>query len=289
MEIIVPYDKWAVEVGELASEFPEVRFPLIADLGSASSDRVACHQHRLYDRRRAAGLAIARGQIVAMTEDHAVPAADWCRQIMTAHEQPYAVIGGAINNGINRPLNWAWYYCDFGRYGSPVENGPSAYLSDVNVAYKRSALESVKHLWNDAYQETTVHWALRSSGAELYLDGRMVVDQHRPAMSLGPALRERIEWGRIFAETRAAAGRGWRRFYYAAGTPLLPFLLFARACGHMRRQRRTPGQIITALPVLACLLTGWALGELIGYVAGPPESETAPDRAPLHAGQAGGL
>ncbi len=26
----------------------------------------------------------------------------------------YAAIGGAIENGINRPLNWAVYYCDFG-------------------------------------------------------------------------------------------------------------------------------------------------------------------------------
>lgn len=143
-EIIVPFDRWSAEIGELTSEFPEVTFHLIDGLGAAESEQIASHQHRLYDRRRSAGLNLARGQIVAMTEDHAQPADDWVEQIVAAHEQPYLAIGGAIENGVDAVLNRAVYFCDFGRYGRPFESGPAAYISDVNVAYKREALEATR-------------------------------------------------------------------------------------------------------------------------------------------------
>jgi hypothetical protein len=269
-EIIVPYDMWSADVGELSSDFPGVRFHFISDAGAPSSKKLASREHRLYDRRRAAGLALARGQIIAITEDHAVPASDWCSQILAAHEQPFAVIGGLIDNRVDRPLNWALYYCDFGRYGSPLTSRRSDYVSDVNVTYKRAALESVRDLWRDAYHETTVHWALQSRGEVLFLDSRLVVYQQRPAISFRQAYRERIEWGRVFAETRVAACGFWSRLFYAAGAIALPALLLARMLRHMSRQRRTTLQIAKTVPLAACLLTGWALGELTGYIFGTP-------------------
>jgi hypothetical protein len=140
-------------------------------------------------RRSAVGLQLARGQIIAMTEDHAVPAADWIREIRAAHERPYAVIGGAIENAVDRPLNWALYYCDFGRNGRPMPAGEAESVSDVNVSYKREALNSIRDV------------------------------------------------------------------------------------------RRSPKQIIRTLPVAGILLTGWALGELIGYVAGAPREEQVSSQA----------
>ena len=270
MELIVPYDRWSPDVADLQGEFSDARFHVIDDLGVAARAQIPAHAHRLYDRRRAVGLALARGRVVALTEDHAVPATDWCRQILAAHEQPHAVIGGAIENGVDRPLNWAWYYCDFGRYGRPLAAGPVEYVSDVNVAYKRSALESVREVWQEAYHETTVHWTLRSRGAAIVLDPRMVVYQHRPAMRIADAYRERMQWGRVFAETRAATQGPWKRLGYAVATPVLPAVMKMRVLRHMLRQGRTAAQIARTLPLAFLLLTGWALGELSGYVAGGP-------------------
>ncbi len=269
-EIIVPFDKWSVEIGTLAEDFPEVRFHFIKDLGLADSDNISAHQHRLYDRRRAIGLQLSRGRIVAMTEDHAIPAEDWCRRILEAHEQPYAVIGGAIENSIDRPLNWAWYYCDFGRYGRPLKNGEADYISDINVAYKRDALESVRGIWCEAYHETTVHWALRKRGTKLFLDEKMVVLQNRPPLSLQKVLCERFDWGRIFAETRANEMNIGKRLSFAAGTIFLPFLLIFRVLGNMRRQSRTLKQIMSVLPITFLLLIVWSSGELIGYLTAEP-------------------
>lgn len=263
VEILVPYDSWSVGIAELKSEFPDVRFHRISEGVPASAPEVA---HCLYDRRRAVGLALARGRIVALTEDHVIPAQDWCERIIEAHKCPFDAIGGAIENGIDQPLNWAWYYCDFGRYGRPFPKGDLRYVSDVNVSYKREALDVVRDVWQDTYQETTVHWVLQERGGTIALDPRPVVYQHRPPMSFGKVLKERVQWARIFAETRAArVGRG-KPLLYAIATPLLPVLLSTRVLKYMLRQHRSITQIVTVMPVVFGLVVGWSLGELAGYL-----------------------
>jgi hypothetical protein len=268
-EIIVPYDTYSADVAELADVYPTVHFAYVDDLGAAASPRVPVHEHRRYDRCRAVGLSLARGRIVAMTEDHAIPADDWCAQILTAHEQPYSVIGGAIENGVDHPLNRAWYYCDFGRYGRPFSPAEAEYVSDVNVSYKREALHAVRDQWQDAYHEATVHWAMVQRGETLYRDPRPVVHQHRERMPLGRSLRERVDWGRVFAETRAARMGPFRRMLYAAGTTMLVPVLAARVVHHMTRQDRPIREQVTTLLWALGLLTAWSCGEFLGYVRGP--------------------
>ncbi len=282
-EIIVPYDEWSGGVAELADEFRLVRFLRIDDLGIAGRATVSARAHRLFDRRRACGLAAVRGRIVALTEDHAVPASDWCEQILLAHRQEWGVIGGRIENAVDRAMNWAWYYCDFGRYGSPVAAGPTDNVSDVNVSYKRDVVESVREIWKDAYHETTVHWALQARGTKLFLDPHLVVYQHRPMTSLRSAIRERAQWGRIFAETRVRACGAWRRLIYAFGSPILPALLTFRVLGHMIRQGRSAVQILKSLPLVAVFEMGWSWGEFVGYVSRPiPEGAQAASVAASH-------
>lgn len=270
-EIIVPYDKWAENISELASEFPKVQFHFMEDLGLAEDKEVASHEHRLYDRRRAIGLRLAGGKIIAMTEDHATPSSNWVEQILLAHNQPYQIIGGAIENGTDCPLNWAWYYCDFGRYGRPFPARKINYVSDVNVSYKKEALDSVREVWYEAYRETILHWTLQERGADLILNEDVVVYQQRPKISLLNAMRERIAWGRVFAETRVAVCSLSRRLVYAVGALLLPPLLLFRVFRNMSRQKRTFKQIIQTLPIAFLLLIGWSLGELFGYVSGMPD------------------
>lgn len=270
-EIIVPYDLWSKPIGELEVEFPEVRFHFITELGAAANANIPAHQHRLYDLRRAVGLSLARGRLIAMTEDLAIPADDWLCQILAVHRQhPHGVIGGSIDNAIDSPMNWALYYCDHGRYGSPLPAREAEYVSDINISYKREALESIREVWREAYHETTVHWALRDRGVALRLDPALKVYKHRPPISFLRAIRERAEWGRIFAETRVAAIGLWQRIYFAVFSPLLPALLLARAFKHMLRQRRTLVQLAMILPLVIALLAGWSWGELIGYVCGEP-------------------
>ena len=51
-------------------------------------------------RLRARGLVEARGEIVAFTEDHCVPAPDFCAATLRAHgEDPRPAVSGAVVNG----------------------------------------------------------------------------------------------------------------------------------------------------------------------------------------------
>lgn len=270
VEIIVPYDCWSREVAALEPEFPAVRFHYYEDLAQAAlaTDRV--QSHRLYERRRAIGLGLCRGRLVAMTEAQAVPAADWLTQIRAVHEQAAGIIGGAIGNRVDRPLNWAWYYSDFGRYGQPQQASSVDYLSDVNISYKREVLESVRQVWAEAYQEAPVHWALKAAGHTLLLDPRLLVFEQRPPMTLWRAFRERVEWGRMFAETRVAATRWWQRVLFLAGTPLLPWVLWWRVVRQLQPRQHTFSQIGSILLLVGGLGVCWSVGELLGYLAGPP-------------------
>lgn len=274
MEIIVPFDKWSREIGELREEFGQVKFYFIENLGLAETENISAHQHRLFDRRRAIGLQIARGKLIAMTEDHARPADDWCAELLKTEKQPFAVIGGAIENGIDKPLNRAWYYCDYGRYGRPFADGFREYISDVNIVYKRETLEALRDLWEMEYRETVLHWTILENGGQLFLSHRMVVYEERPPVKLLTALRERIEWGRVFAETRVLVGNRRARSIYAARSLFLPPVLLSRVIKNMLRQRCGFLQIAGTLPLAFLLLTGWSFGELTGYVSGLPEAKS---------------
>jgi hypothetical protein len=269
-EIIVPYDAWCSEVAALARDFPEVRFHRMDDPPATGVSPRSPQRHRLYERRRAAGLAHARGVIVALTEDYAVPAPDW-RQRMTAAQRAEAVVGGAVENGVDRPLNWALYYCDFGRFGRPFPAGPVHYVSDVNVSYQREVLLAAAAVWQHAYQETILHDQLKARGCQLVLDDGPAVFQHRPSLAISDALRERAALGRAFGETRATRREIRRRLLYALATPILPAVLVFRCLQHMIRHQRSVRQIVTTLPYLLAFLTAYALGELSGYLA--PRSE----------------
>ena len=279
-EILVPFDCWSEEIGGLASEFPEVTFSFCGDLGLKGSATISKSNHCLYDRRRAVGLRLCRGNIVALTEDHAIPADDWLNRLLQAHQQPYDVIGGAVENGVDRPMNRAWYFCDFGRYGRPFESREVQYVSDVNISYKRQALMKTQSLWWDSYHETTVNWALQALGTKLFLDAEPVVYQCRPTLSFWRALGERAAWGKVFATTRAATLPLFRRLLFAVGTLGLPVILFCRALRHMNRQRQGTLRILSTFPIIACFVVCWAGGEMAGYLLGERnmDADASPER-----------
>jgi hypothetical protein len=98
IEVIVPYDSTASGIAELKTEFPGVVF---LDMGVVKTDSHPGTQqaaHEMFDRRTAAGLNVAQGEILALLQDYGAPAPDWCDQIVDAHRLPHAVIGGAVEH-----------------------------------------------------------------------------------------------------------------------------------------------------------------------------------------------
>lgn len=260
-EVIVPYHEKVEGIEELARRFPQVEFLPVAGAEAMSSGGGREH----HDVLRARGMAAARGDVIALLEDVGRPAEDWCASIAAAHTADYAAVGGAIENGIDRPLNWAVYHCDFGRYQNPLPAGESGFASDANTSYKRSALESVRSLWDERFREVVINGELISRGETVALRPEIVVYQHREGLRLGTALRERYIWGRSYAVTRCELLSNPKRLAYAVLSPVLPAIMLLRLA-RTARERGRFGPFARALPLIAALLVGWSFGEALGYI-----------------------
>jgi hypothetical protein len=264
MEIVVPYLAAVHDLDSLKASFPGVVFLPVRDV-ARSTARAGDREH--HDELRARGLAASRGTIVALLEDHAVADRRWAAEVVDAHRQDVAAVGGAIENAVDRPLNWAIYFCDFGRYQNPVPEGDSPFVSDANASYKRAALETIAPVWRGSFCEPAVNAALIEKGGRLMLSSRMIVYQRRAGLRVWPALRERFVWGRSYGAGRGAHMTPARRLVYAALTPLLPAVLLARIARTTIQRGRHVGAFLRALPLTGVLTACWSCGELAGYAA----------------------
>jgi hypothetical protein len=267
LEIIVPYLTPLEGIEALKRRYARVHFIPVHDLPGYDPLTPGREHH---DQLRARGLAAATGDLVALLEDHGCPDRNWAAAMVKAHRSEYAGMGGAIENGADRALNQAVYFCDFGRYQNPLRAGESEYASDENTVYKREALEAVRSVWRDSFQETAVNQALRTGGRKLALTPDAVVYQRRRGLRLGDALKERAIWGRSYAISRCALISGGKRLYYAALSGLLPAVLTLRIARVALSKGRTPGALLRALPLVALLTSAWACGEFSGYLKGAP-------------------
>jgi hypothetical protein len=272
-EIIVPHHAWVTGIDALQARFPQVVFLRIDDLRHVPGQGGSREHH---DELRARGLAVARGQLLGLLEDHGRPDPYWCRRVVDAHRAEYAGVGGAIENGVDRALNWAVYFCDFGKYQNPIPSGESTFASDANVVYKRSALEGIRPVWRDAFHETAVNSALLGSGQKLGLSPEVVVYQHRIGLDLRQAVKERFVWGRSYAATRVRGATLGTRLVYAALAPMLPGVLVARMISTAFRKGRATRAFVKASPLIALLTLAWSVGELCGYAAGQRGTSSRP-------------
>jgi hypothetical protein len=267
MEVLVPHLPPVEGLEHLRKRFPAVRFISVTDLKTYAGKPGSREHH---DELRARGIAASRGEIVALLEDHGRPDPHWCSRLATAHRLNWIGVGGAIENGIDRLLNWAVYFSDFGYYQNPVPAGESRTISDVNASYKRAALESIRPVWEEQFNQVEVNTALLAKGERLLLSPDIVVRQHRLNLRLADALKERCVWGRSFAASRCRRAAPARRALYALFAPALPALLLARMAANVIRKGRCRGPFLRALPLTILLAVAWSLGELAGYWTGRP-------------------
>ena len=265
-EIIIPCHGETDGIDALSARFPAVRFVVVADPAIASR-RVGSREH--HDVLRARGLELAQGALVALLEDHARPDPHWCAASVDAHKAGVAAMGGAIENDIDAPLNWAVYFCDFSRYQNPVPSGDSAFASDANTVYKRTELDAVRPLWQQRFQEVIVNGALRAAGKRVALSPEMIVYQHRAGLRLNDALAERFVWGRSYAVTRSAQLGRARRSIHALLSPVLPLVLMLRMTAIAWKRRRLFGKFVRSAPLVALLVLSWSAGECAGYLGAP--------------------
>ncbi len=267
VEIIVPYDSTISEVEHLQTDFADVRFVFMGEVATSAPLRTQASEHELYDCRSSFGLRAAKGEVLALVQDCVIPASDWVEQVLSAHALPYGVVGGAVEHGAKRPLNWAVFFQDFGRHQPPLKEGPAVYLTDINVSYKRTALEAVKELWQNRYKEVTVNWALDRLGVTLWQRPQIVVTHSRGELEIVKLIIERYSWGRLFGVIRTREMALPSRLTYILLSPLIPLIVLFRTVKKAIRSNHRR-HLVMAMPHLVVLTVVWCFGEFMGYLTG---------------------
>lgn len=221
-------------------------------------------------RLRGAGLAAACAALVALTEDHCVPAADWVARI-TAHLTDSAdVVGGGMNNLRPRMVDWGAYFSEYGFFDATRPDSCSVadgvpLLTGANIAYRGAVRELVATWMSAGEWENVVHRRLAEAGHRLVFDRTMQVAQNQTYRFFA-FCADRYVHGLDYARTRSAGSTRRERTTRAVITPLLPVVLTWRVATSAGGARAKA--FVRALPATVAFLTAWSLGEAVGYVRG---------------------
>lgn len=221
---------------------------------------------------RRQGIFHARGDIVALVEDHCVFDENWCSEIKKAHESSYSVIGGSVENASGkRLLDWAVYFYEYGRYMLPNQAGIVDALSGNNVSYKRSLLEKIENSFKKGFFETFIHWKLKKEGQPLFLVPSVIV-YHKKNYNFRGAFIQCYHHGRSFGGMRASNISDLKRIGFVFGSLVLPVLLPSRIVFRIFKKGRHIRELLLSLPYLFLFMAGWSYGEFCGYLFGEGNS-----------------
>jgi hypothetical protein len=223
---------------------------------------------------RAHAYPIARGAIIAQSEDHCAMETDWGQVLLDLHaEHPEAaVIGGVVENGSPKRMDdWATFFIGHFRDMPGVGLARRVPLVGLtNVSYKRNVVDAFLPAGDDGINEAAQQRMLAANGEVLLIDDRLRVSH---IQSQGVSGMIQINWHS--ARTQAGMRRAQRtpsalvRLIAAPVSPLVYMALIANAVVRQRYQTRA---FVKSAPMVFGLLAWRAVAELVGYAAGPGDS-----------------
>jgi glycosyltransferase involved in cell wall biosynthesis len=234
---------------------------------------VEADAHATIPKLRAMGMAVARGEMIAILEDHCNVSRTWMEVVRRAHAAGEQAIGGAVENGAtDRVVDWAVYFCEYARFMLPVAHGRVQEITGNNSVYDRRLLERIGPELKEEVWESFLHQKMREMGVPFYSDPGLLVS-HKKEFGYGYFWSQRYHYSRSFAGMRMAGAPIWKRVAVAGASGLLlPPLLLWRMFKTVRAKGRLGGQFVRSLPVIGTFLVPWAWGEVIGSLMGPGRS-----------------
>ncbi len=221
----------------------------------------------------ARGIAVARGEVIALTTGHFRMSESWAHALL-------AEIGGGVV-GASGPILFASgtgiiaraiYFLRYSPVMNPPDGTTMGEIPGDNAAYTRAALERHADSFARGFWEVDFHRRVRAEGERLaFTKGAEVVVG--TSFDFGDFLRQRFRHGRHFGAYRVAV-LGAPRWRGVVAAPLVPLVLTARI---LRRALGTPRAVLpalTSLPALVPFTIAWAAGEAIGALTGSTDHTT---------------
>ena len=219
------------------------------------------------------GYRAARGNVIAITEDHCLVPPDWAERMIEAHRRhpEAAAIGGSVENAADdRIIDWASFLIVQYTVMAPIRSGPATRLSGaVNVSYKRTAIDSLVDHEGLGAMDVLHQRMLAERGETLIADDRIRVAHDQP-LGFREATVIHFHAGRTMSGFRrqAMGPVDWVRF---VGAFLVPWARFARIAT-IGARKGYGRQLAAGLPAILWLLYSQAVGQFIGYARGAGDS-----------------
>ncbi len=220
----------------------------------------------------AIAMRAARGDVVALTEDHTIPRPGWIPAVIRAHDEhpEAAAIGGAIENGSTFGLiEWASYFTTQGPHMAPLGNQVVPMTTnEANVSYKGDVIAEVDPDEGLGFMAILYNRRLAEQGRILRVDDRIVVD-HFETIGFGWTTSIHFHNGRTISGFRRERGMTSEDWIRVATSMMLPAWRTVRVMRVGWAKGRLRRQLIAAAPFALWLEYVQAFGHLAGYVAGP--------------------
>lgn len=222
---------------------------------------------------RALAMSHARGEIVAITEDHCRARPNWCERILEVHRKypDTSVIGGAVENGATETLmDWASFFIVNGAALSPLRSGEQKQVTlQANVSYKRHVIP--KTIPELGRMEWIFNQHLRSHGEKLRADDSIIVE-HVQSLGFQGTCMIHFHDSRSIAGFRLQNISTAERMIRLAACLIMPPALMIRTLIPLILKRRHLWIAAACLPALAVLVSFRAAGAFLGFITGPGNS-----------------
>jgi Glycosyl transferase family 2 len=223
---------------------------------------------------RALGISEARGEIVAMTEDHCVPAHDYVAKILASHQQhsELAVAGAVVNGSTSRFIDRVNFLLVHARNLPPRHDppGPGWIPTPSNVSYKRAAVPAERP--DRGWLETVQNVALLQAN-EVAVDDRIVVAHVQSTGRLGTFRNHFLAGKSMGGLGRAAIGGRAAQLRWASSWAVaIPGQLVRPVWALRTRSARDRRDVLTSLPLVVAVSIADAVGFTCGVLAGAGRS-----------------
>ena len=259
-EIVVVDRRGEATRQRIAREFPEVH--VVAAPGPRRPS---------VPQMRRIGVEVARGDIVAILEEHCTAPSHWFETIVGSLARADAAIGGPIlDSEFTRLRDWCVYFSEYHNFLPSWRDGERFMLNGANIAYWRAKLLRHRDVLDSGYWEVVVHPHLSREGAFRAIDAMGV--HHTGPFDYGYYLRQRYLLSRVWGGTEKDHAPLVRRAIHVLAGPIFPLFLFGRVTRRVLEQDRRVGKYLAALPLLVPVWVAYSWGEWLGYVLGPGDA-----------------
>jgi hypothetical protein len=219
----------------------------------------------------AEGIRRARGEVVALAEDHCFPEPGWAAALISAHSDVCVGIGPVIRNANPTTMvSWCDFLIGYCFWMEPMAAAQTSFIPGHNSSYKRSVLieEYGDQLGDMLESETVMHLDLCRKGYRLRIEPAART-AHVNFSLLSSWFPVQYLAGRVFAGNRIRSWSVARRLIYGIASPLIPIVRLFRISRELTRPGRPSHLSARLMPLLILGLLCDGLGQMIGYLSGP--------------------